>query len=128
MVSAARNRYTCLREEERDNRSPPRMVFPPARVLWPCEALSCLVECSTLRRYAPSSLCGGKHAPLSSRLVGLPLLGEKGVLMDRHTLQQAPILVLVPDDELRLLLEEMLREEGYQVSVAASLAEGLAWV
>ena len=48
--------------------------------------------------------------------------------MDRHTLQHTHILVLEPDDELRLVLEELLREEGYQVAVAASLAEGLAWV
>ena len=48
--------------------------------------------------------------------------------MDRQTLQHAHLLVLEPDDALRLALEELLREEGYQVSVAASLAEGLAWV
>src|SRR5690348_1200717 len=48
--------------------------------------------------------------------------------MTRATAKQTSILVLEPDDALRSLLAEMLREEGYQVSVAASLAEGLVWV
>src|SRR5579862_5919847 len=48
--------------------------------------------------------------------------------MDHLPIQQTPILVLEPDGELRLLLAEALREEGYQVSIAASLAEGLSWV
>ena len=42
--------------------------------------------------------------------------------------QQAPILVLEPNDALRSFLSDLLEEEGYQVCVAASLAEGLAWV
>ena len=48
--------------------------------------------------------------------------------MDHHTRQQEHLLVLEPDESLQDFLSDLLSEEGYQVSVAASLEEGLACV